>query len=204
MKTLTEVYNAPLIKGGREKHLAHVCEYVNRNSEIKDGYTLEFGVAGGLTMRILSNHFKGRPIHGFDTFEGLPKTWDIAPDMYPKGKYSRNGVPPKVAENVTLVKGFFEDTLPKWKQGKLKPVRFMHIDCDLYEGAKTVLYALNHLIVPGTVIAFDELANFETGVTGKLKEHEWRALIEWSIKYNRQWSVISHSDKYQAAIVITK
>jgi len=204
MQTLHDIYTAQCITGGREKHLAHVCDYVNHHTNIKDGYTLEFGVAGGITMSIISKRFKGRPVHGFDTFEGLPKTWDIDPEKYPKGKYTRNGVPPKVSENVTLVKGRFEDTLPKWKQGKNKPVRFMHIDCDIYEGAKTVLYALNHLIVPGTVIAFDELANFATGTTGKLLEHEWRALNEWSLKYSRQWSVISRSDAYQAAIVITK
>jgi hypothetical protein len=37
------------------------------------GAILEFGVAGGGTINQIARHAKGRPVHGFDSFDGLPE-----------------------------------------------------------------------------------------------------------------------------------
>ena len=51
---------------------------------------------------------------------------------------------------------------------------FLHIDCDLYAGARDALALLSPLIRPGTVLVFDDLINYAA-----YKEHEVKALWEW-------------------------
>ena len=84
---------------------------VNRAS--RDGLFLEFGVNQGQTITMSA---KLRPdIHfwGFDSFEGLPEDWSGTALL--KGNFDLKGEPPNVPENVTLVKGWFEESIPKWK-----------------------------------------------------------------------------------------
>ena len=66
-------------------------EYV-KNS----GLWLEFGVATGRTINIISSKTTNK-VYGFDTFQGLPEDWD---DHQAKGVYSQDGVLPKVNSNV--------------------------------------------------------------------------------------------------------
>lgn len=40
------------------------------------------------------------------------------------------------------------------------PLAYLHIDCDLFVGAHDALTLLSHKIVPGTVLLFDELINY--------------------------------------------
>ena len=40
-----------------------------------DGPYVEFGVFTGGTTRFIAKHIKGRHLHGFDSFEGLPEAW---------------------------------------------------------------------------------------------------------------------------------
>ena len=47
------------------------------------------------------------------------------------------------------------------------PLSYLHIDCDLYAGSRDALTLLSHKIVPGTVLLFDELVNYNT-----YREHE--------------------------------
>lgn len=47
------------------------------------------------------------------------------------------------------------------------PLSYLHVDCDLYAGSRDALTLLSHKIVPGTVILFDELVNYNT-----YREHE--------------------------------
>lgn len=54
------------------------------------------------------------------------------------------------------------------------PLAYLHVDCDLYAGSKDIFTLLNHKIVPGTVIVFDELVNYKL-----YKEHEVKAFWEW-------------------------
>ena len=49
------------------------------------------------------------------------------------------------------------------------PLSYLHIDCDLYAGSRDALTLLSHKIVPGTVLLFDELVNYNT-----YREHEVR------------------------------
>ncbi|MGE0876623.1 MAG: tetratricopeptide repeat protein, partial [Burkholderiales bacterium] len=76
-----------------------------------EGLVLEFGVRFGVSIRqiaALSNQL----VHGFDSFEGLPEAWHEEP----RGNYSTAGAVPAVPAAVSLHRGWFEDTLPPFKQ----------------------------------------------------------------------------------------
>jgi len=115
------------------------------------GLVLEFGVRFGRSIRQIASLVDG-PVHGFDSFEGLPEAWHHEP----QGSYSTRGVLPQVPPQVSLHAGWFEHTLPNFLQQQPGPARFINIDCDLYSSTRTVLDLLAERIVPGTVIVFDE------------------------------------------------
>ncbi len=138
-----------------------------------DGLVLEFGVAGGDSIRAIAALAPNRTVHGFDSFEGLPEDW--AGRHEERGHYSTGGVLPEVPANVVLVKGLFADTLPGFLDRHDGPCAFVHVDCDIYSAAKTVLDALAPRLIPGTVILFDEYFNYPTW-----RDNEHRAFAEFT------------------------
>ena len=128
---------------------------------------LEFGVASGRTINYIST-FTNETVYGFDSFEGLPEKWR---DGYEKGAFSRSGELPNVNENVVLVKGWFDKTLPDFIQKHNKKVSFLHMDADLYSSTKCILHMLKDYLDKDCVIIFDELVNYLgfDGDTGELK-----------------------------------
>jgi hypothetical protein len=119
-----------------------------------EGQILEFGVFKGGTIDYIARTRPDREIHGFDTFEGLPAGWSGM--GYDTGAFSAGGRLPRVRNNVRLHKGLFDVTLPVWIAGNDRPVALIHVDCDLYSSAKTVLALLRDRIKPGLIIVFDE------------------------------------------------
>jgi hypothetical protein len=125
-------------------------------SKVKlNGIAAEFGVWKGGSINFIADTLK-QTIYGFDSFEGLKEDWKGDVD-HTQGKFNLNGVLPEVRSNVTLVKGWFNETIPNW----LKTIdndwlSFIHIDCDTYESSKIVLNEVGHMIKPGTVVMFDE------------------------------------------------
>lgn len=172
----------------------------------KDGHILEFGVFKGDSINFMAGLAEGRPVTGFDSFEGLPEDWKRSESStYKKGHFNLRGALPKVKENVTLIKGFFEDTLPGWAERQLYcKAGLVHIDCDLYGGAKFVLDTLNVWIKPGTIIVFDELGNFHGGVYKDWENGEWRALNEWLKEKDRSVEPILRTNTHQVAFKTTR
>ena len=76
-----------------------------------------------------------RPFYGFDSFEGLPEDWRTEGD---RKNFDRKGkLAPVHFPNIRLVKGWFNETIPKFKESvidsiKNQKVAFLHIDCDIY------------------------------------------------------------------------
>src|SRR5690606_36015800 len=64
--------------------------------------------------------------------------------------------------NVTLIKGWFSDTLPEFLAQNSGEVDFVHIDCDLYSSTVDVFSILERrgCIKPGMILVFDELINY--------------------------------------------
>jgi Macrocin-O-methyltransferase (TylF) len=139
---------------------------------------LEFGVYQGEATRywskLLSN--PNSKLHGFDSFEGLPENW--LPHRQ-KGAFASD-VPQINDSRVEFFKGWFDETLPKYKCPP-HDVLVINIDSDLYSSAICVLRALQVNIVPGTYIYFDEFCH---------RNHELRAFDEFVNETGMKFSLV--------------
>jgi hypothetical protein len=144
---------------------------------------LELGVRHGNTIRQIAA-LAQQPVHGFDSFEGLPEAWHSES----KGSYTTRGVLPAVPKNVTLHAGWFEDTLPPFLAQHDGPARMINIDCDIYSSTKTVLDNLAPRIVPGTVLVFDEYIGNE-----HWREDEYKAFQEAVARYGWRYEYLCFS-----------
>jgi O-methyltransferase len=155
-----------------------------------EGDYLEFGTYRGATFRLAYRHatrLLERPIRFrlFDSFEGLPAAGELG--RWEPGAYAATldevraaardeGIPDDAWEAVA---GFYSDTLtPELastveREGTRAAVAW--IDCDLYESARDVLGFLTPLVVPGTLLCFDDYYAFR----GDPAQGEQRALSEW-------------------------
>lgn len=143
---------------------------------LKDGLYVEFGVAKGVGSKVFGNHLKphGLGLTGFDSFEGLEEDWTGIHTGRAGGAFSLNGNLPKVPANVTLVKGWVQDTLPSYlKETGKAPFSFVHMDMDTYTPTAYALKAIKKRLVKGSVILFDELYGYPGW-----RHHEYKALEE--------------------------
>jgi hypothetical protein len=115
-----------------------------------NGLLLEFGVWQAMWINRMAS-WTERRFFGFDSFEGLPEPWTTVD----RGFFALQELP-QVRENVTLVKGWFNETLPLFLETHREGVAFIHMDCDLYSSTKTVLDLLKDRLMAGTVIVFDD------------------------------------------------
>ena len=171
-----------------------------------EGFNLEFGVWQGWSINRLAKEFPHLQFWGFDSFEGLPEDWvrTKAGDTYAKGHFALPGLP-NTWPNVRLVKGFFDQSLPLWLEEHPGPVRFAHIDCDLYSGAKYVLTALNERLHPGAIVVFDELCDWaDSGIYDAWEQGEWQALREWMEEQDRRIQVLSRDVRFSAVIRVVE
>ena len=77
------------------------------NNKSSNTLWLEFGVATGNTINIISN-YTDENVYGFDSFYGLPEKLR---DGFDKGAFDRKGEMPTVNSNVKLIEGLFDETL---------------------------------------------------------------------------------------------
>ena len=141
------------------------------------GDIVECGVADGGSQVIFATLNRNMPVKrhiwGFDSFEGLPEPgkedMDSPRAIARKGMYAgsiasvlsnlkRAGIDENyIKENISLVKGWFADTLPDFKGS----IAFLHVDGDLYESNKCVLENLWQHVVTGGIVAFDDYLDTE-------------------------------------------
>jgi hypothetical protein len=163
---LREHMNTALLVDDRYKLLCYALDQAPR-----DGLVCEFGVAGGKTIKRIASRRAG-PVHGFDSFEGLPEDWSGTDQR--AGSFSQKGRLPKAPPNVQFHVGWFDKTLPAFLECHTERAAFLHMDADIYSSTKTVLDLMRPRIGPGTVLVFDEYLNYPAW-----KEHEHRALCEF-------------------------
>lgn len=158
---------------------------------IQNGLILEFGVRHGTSIRQLAS-FTTNPIYGFDSFEGLPEDWH----QESKEVYSTKGKIPKAPSHVTLIPGWFEETLPIFLDKREEDVALINIDCDIYSSTKTVLDLLNTRIKKGTIIIFDEyIGNLHW------EEDEHKAFMESIAQYQWKYEYLFYS-AYTKQVVV--
>jgi len=150
------------------------------------GLALEFGVFKGTTINHLARQGKDRHFYGFDSFRGLPEEW--AGHRHSKSNFDRKGRKPKVLPNVTLVEGWFEDTLPAFVARLREPIAFAHLDCDIYSSTKTVLTTITPRLASNAILVFDEFFNYKG-----YEQHEHRAFFEFIETFEIVYSFIGYS-----------
>ncbi len=136
------------------------------------GDVVECGIGYSETFQILSclvsKDVVPRTLWGFDSFEGFPEPTkeDTSARNPKKGEWKVLSVPQLytilgrlrldksfIDSRVKIVKGFFDDTLPKTN---VPPIAFLHLDVDLYASYKTCLRELFPKVAEGGVVLFDE------------------------------------------------
>ncbi|MFC9833239.1 class I SAM-dependent methyltransferase [Rhodococcus sp. NPDC127530] len=157
-----------------------------------EGLALEFGVASGTTLRIIVEQLKDaeHEVFGFDVFSGLPQTWRTG---FPAGEFAQEKLPQ--VRGAQLVPGLFEDTLAGFLEKHPGPVSFVHLDADLYSSTKSVLDRLEHRLVAGTVIVFDEFFNFPGW-----QEHEYLAWTEFVDRTGIGFEYLSYTANHEQVV----
>ncbi len=133
---------------------------------------LEFGVYRGRTLRWWSQHLTlpTARLVGFDSFEGLPEDWRFDAS---RGWFDPGGLPRFDDPRVSLVAGWFEQTLPGWGPPDHDQL-IVNVDCDLYASAACVLNWLEPHLRLGTLVYFDDLLD---------RDDELRAVREWAARH---------------------
>ena len=162
---------------------------------VDDGLILEFGVFKGRSITHFAQAFKDEQLHGFDSFEGLAEDWTGY--HLAKGAFNLGGNMPQVPANVTLHKGWFNETLPDFLKTNKAKLRLCHIDCDTYESSLYVLTQISKHLTKGSIIVFDEYYGYPNWKFG-----EYRAWQEVSAAKKISYRYIAFANM-QTAVEIT-
>lgn len=162
----TKVFRVPSLRFRFEFfQAAQIYLQVNRI----DGSYLEFGSHEANTFRMALNTLGqyGKPnkinhFFAFDSFQGMPepegidkqKIWRAAMNFTSEGKFLqlvRND-----AHRVTTVKGFYNDSLGRFRLPRDQLPALVYVDCDYYSSTREVLNWIAPYLKHGTLIAFDD------------------------------------------------
>ena len=152
---------APVILDDRESVLEFAINHIGKNSDVT---YLEFGVASGWSMNLMSSKLSSPQTRlvGFDSFEGLPEDWVTSDGR--AGSFDMGGrIPPIDDGRVTFVKGWFQNTVGEFLENlRLTPGEktLIHFDADLYSATLFLLSAFWWKITEYYFI-FDEFHNEE-------------------------------------------
>jgi len=158
------------------------------------GLALEFGVFKGTTINHLARQAPERHFFGFDSFEGLPEHWTGR--RYSPVNFDRGGKKPRVAANVSLIKGWFDATLPAFLAREMGRIGFIHVDCDIYTSTKTALELTVPRLMPGAIIVFDEFFNYKG-----YELHEYKAFFEVAERFDLAYRFIAYAGQQVAVVV---
>lgn len=165
-----------------------------------DGMYLEMGSGTGRTINFIAALNSEKIIYGFDSFEGLPEAWVRGDSSAPQGTFAfkNSQMLPPVLHNVRLIKGWFNDSLPKFNENILKegPIAFLHIDCDLYSSTKSIFDILGDHIIPGTIIVFDEFYNYPG-----FENHEFKAFQEFLQRTGKKACYLGFNQYFEQVVI---
>ncbi|MEM7669728.1 MAG: hypothetical protein AAF317_11385 [Pseudomonadota bacterium] len=134
------------------------------------GIALAFGVDRGQSLRHTAARRTDISWYGFDSFSGYPADGRV--DWQREGAHA---TPQNLPDNVTLIAGFFAETLPEFLIETDASVAFVDICCDLYSSTADVFGALeaHSQLQPGLPILFNQIVNCPDAIW-----NEMRALYE--------------------------
>lgn len=164
--------------------------YTHINSKINNTAITycEFGVFKGASMAYWANlnTNKNSIFFGFDTFSGLPESWDNFTGGLQKGTFDTQGQIPNIEDKrVSFYKGLFQDTLPGFLETyATNNILIVNIDADLYSSTLYVLTQMHPFLKKGSIIIFDEFSSML---------HEFRAFEDYCSAYNVAFEVLASS-----------
>jgi hypothetical protein len=170
IKVPNAVRAKPTATGASGANINILLDFLDKTSTIP-GDIGECGVFRGRTLVpmaiYLTEKGSSKHIYGFDSFEGFDDAVKV--DVNLGGVESKDkhvgafnetsvGLVQKKlrqfgANNATLVKGYFRETLNRHPQLRFS---FVHLDCDIYESYKECMEFFYPRMNPGGVILFDE------------------------------------------------
>ena len=170
-------------------HKSQLHEYcINKfiNSKISS-LILEFGVFKGESVNFFAKKCPNAEIYGFDSFEGLEEDW-FGYNL-PAGHFSTNGKLPKVPKSVTLIKGWFKDTLPIFlTKIPERKIDILHLDADTYSPTAFVLNSILKHLKNGTCLIFDEYFGYPNW-----ENHEFKAWQDFVLSNHIKYRYIACS-----------
>ena len=159
--------------------LLDITEHLEKNN-IK-GVFIEMGCWKGGMSALMAMNSSNRDIWLFDSFEGIPnlrqedfdgifefamKTKLNSGELKPLGRleasiddarYAMQNIAKHKLEKTHYVKGWFQDTLPKYAS-EIKDIALLRLDGDLYDNYIVSLDTLWDKVVPGGFIIIDDWA----------------------------------------------
>lgn len=205
---LDTIVNLPKIETWRREHVTAGTPAFDHREEMYDHLHatligdqpidyLEFGVFEGNSLRHWANLNKNPEsrFYGFDSFEGLPETWKRFDNKMVKSHFDVNGALPDIDDDrVEFIAGWFQESVDPFLEKFTPQSRLVvHIDADLYSSALYVLTRFNALLVPGTIVVFDEFSSVL---------NEFQALENYCSAYQREYDVLAHSWYYFGQVAI--
>jgi O-methyltransferase len=113
---------------------------VKRTRKI-DGDLAEVGVYRGGSAKLICEANAEKPLHLFDTFEGIPKVDEIDESLFYEGQFSSSFEDVKDYlkdyKNIYFYRGLFPDTAKPIKDKKFS---FIHLDVDTYQSTLSCLH----------------------------------------------------------------
>jgi len=160
-------------------------------------FVMEFGVYKAGMINHQAKKFPKLKFFGFDSFEGLRDSWS---GMAPQRLYDLGGRLPRVRPNVTLVKGWFSETGPRWKaeNATAGTPLLVHVDCDTYAATVDALELCSGYVEHGLIIHFDDYFGFPNWRVGGFK-----AMQEWTERLGLRVTYLSYGTK-EAAVLVSK
>lgn len=177
-----------------------VVKYLAENKvDLKGKHNYQFGIFTGTTLVFIYEMFRKygldvEAILAFDSFEGLPEEQAGIPRDEEWSRHNFNMKKVFNTDNIDTIISRIEAELPdmdiqlQWHAGyfsdvltpsfvktyRAKPAFWVDLDVDLYISAKQVLdYMLEHkLILPGTVISYDDWGGTEEFKGGESLAHK--------------------------------
>lgn len=172
-----------LLRGPR---LLSIMDAMDRVRGLAGGDTAEIGCSGGGTSILISKLNAGRRHWACDTFTGLVDVG--ANDDFVNGRFSGDGIV-KVRARLTdmqIVQGYFPESAPQ----EMRDARyvFVHIDVDTYESIRQGFAFFEIRMVPGGIIALDD-------VIGRGTRGAKKAWMEINSRKEKPWRVVSEVDR---------
>ena len=127
-------------------HLPQAVSHAVAASDLGRGDIYAFGVAQGVSLRMLARAFQGSRVFGFDSWAGLPEEDHRSSKMANwvegsfKPKASMSALQRRVPE-ATLIPGFYNQSLKERlvTEHALRVARYVDIDCDLHASTSQAL-----------------------------------------------------------------